>query len=158
MLGCLKVENGRAVIHEAVFLQNKIYSLRMVDPEGAASVEMKGKGIPKNALKKKRFEDYFRMNFKPIIDYAEFMRIGNHKHKLEHLACRKQGLSSYNDKVFRVSPNESRPLGHWRNVLQEDEAEVLELDSEPEVMDVESLEDSELEVLDVEPEVLDVSE
>ena len=58
----------------------------------------------------------------PNIDSSvEFIAMRSSRHQLEHRMIKKRGLTGDNDKVFQLGPHASRPLGHWRNSLAENE-------------------------------------
>ena len=46
---------------------------------------------------------------------AKFCQFRSIDHVVRHCDVSKVALSADNDKVFQVSPQHSRPLGHWRN-------------------------------------------
>ena len=57
----------------------------------------------------------------------EFHAMRSSRHHVEHRLIRKRGLTGDNDKVFQLGPSASRPLGHWRNGLSENEKDDVQL-------------------------------
>ena len=53
---------------------------------------MKCKGVPKSALAKKSFEDYYTMCMKGYEDTVEFRRIASYAHRILHIAQTKRAL------------------------------------------------------------------
>ena len=77
---------------------------------------MKGKGVPKRVLKAKAtHEMYYNMVKSPYKCYESFRAMRSQKQTNVVLELNKRMLSAYNDKVFQLSWNESRPLGHYLN-------------------------------------------
>ena len=128
-LGCFKYEgadNKKGIegedneIVEAVFLAPKSYAKRMAKEKKGKTLEIKGKGVPSAVLKE---------NFGCSLDYyknalltnksevATFRAFRSKDHIIKHCEVTKVALSAENDKVFQLSPTESRPLGHYKNSL-----------------------------------------
>jgi len=105
--------------------QAKMYALKMVDPSGKLTSYLKAKGIPTRDLKRlHRMEDFLDTVRQPNIDrQVEFRAMRSINHQVEHRLIRKRGLTGDNDKVFLLGPGASRPLGHWRNSLPEEQKE-----------------------------------
>ena len=57
------------------------------------------------------------MIFEPNESKATFRAFRSKHHTLEQVEITKKLLTGFSDKVFYVSPSETRPLGHWRNTL-----------------------------------------
>mgnify|MGYP000388254399 FL=1 len=138
-LGAMKIETGCNEIVEYVGLSSKMYSLKImghIDHLGDDSVDgilidyMKGKGAPKRALQAfATHEMYKKMIFDPEPSRITFRTLRSKKHTIEHLQIERKLLTSYNEKVFAVTPTFSRPLGHFRNrppLLQIQEIEEIE--------------------------------
>jgi hypothetical protein len=116
-------KKGLMTLWELAATQPKMYSLKTIDANGVVSCSMKGKGIPTRDLKRlQNHEDYVGVlkhtNLDPMI---EFHAMRSSRHQVEHRLIRKRGLTGDNDKVFQLGPCASRPLGHWRNGLSENE-------------------------------------
>jgi hypothetical protein len=118
-------KKGLMTLWELAATQPKMYSLKTIDANGVVSCSMKGKGIPTRDLKRlQNHKDYVMTLMHPNIDpLIEFRAIRSSRHQVEHRLIKKRGLTGDNDKVFQLGPNASRPLGHWRNLLAEDEKE-----------------------------------
>jgi len=103
----------------------KMHSMKCIDKDGNISYSMKAKGIPSRDLKRlQRHEDYVNTVMNPNVDTAvSFRAMRSRKHEMEHRHITKRGLTGDNDKVFQLGPNASRPLGHWRNSVPENEKE-----------------------------------
>ena len=78
--------------------------------------------LKKNAT----FETFQEMVDKPCLaktEYENLIENGNisfrsmlsKAHEVSVQNCKRVMLSCCNDKVFKISATESRPLGHWRN-------------------------------------------
>ena len=78
--------------------------------------------LKKNAT----FEKFKDMADKPFLTKAEyeslieegkieFRSMLSKAHEVSVQKCKRVMLSCCNDKVFKISATESRPLGHWRN-------------------------------------------
>ena len=78
---------------------------------------MKAKGIPKSALARKNFDDYFAMCVQAHEEDVEFRRIASFAHRIVHMSQSKRGLSCNNDKVFLLDAFTARPLGHHLNSI-----------------------------------------
>jgi hypothetical protein len=116
-LGALKLENETSFIREFGGLASKMYSLLMVDRDGQQHTHMKGKGVPKRVLASQAsHEQYMRMISEPFVSSATFSALRSHNHVVERLQVSKRMLTAFNDKVYQLSGQESRPLGHWRNM------------------------------------------
>ncbi len=124
-LGAMKIESGCNIISEYAGLSSKMYSLKIVghvdhlgnDSEDGLQIDyMKGKGAPKRALQAyATHEMYKEMIFNPSPSRITFRTLRSKKHTIEHLQIERKMLTSYNDKVFAVTPFFSRPLGHFEN-------------------------------------------
>ena len=110
-------------ILEFVGIQAKMYSLKTLGPDGKIGCSMKGKGIPSRELKRLQcHNDYVNVLNQPQVNTeVQFKAIRSKRHQVEHRHITKRGLTGDNDKVFVLGPNASRPLGHWRNSLAENE-------------------------------------
>lgn len=126
-LGCFKYEgagNKKGIagedneIVEAVFLAPKSYAKRMAKDKKGDVMEIKGKGIPGAVLKEqfgKTIDFYKDALLKNKAPLAKFRQFRSKDHVIKHCDVEKVALSAVNDKVFQVSPYESRPLGHYKN-------------------------------------------
>jgi hypothetical protein len=121
-LGCFKYEaagNKKGIqgqdneIVEAVFLAPKSYAKRMA----MGKMEIKGKGVPTRVLKESftNLDSYKSAVYSNEEAKAKFCQFRSIDHVVRHCGVSKVALSADNDKVFQVSPQHSRPLGHWRN-------------------------------------------
>ena len=63
------------------------------------------------------------MNLVSKADLTAARAMRSINHQVEHRLTRKRGLTGDNDKVFLLGPGASRPLGHWRNSLPEEQKE-----------------------------------
>ena len=116
VLGLLKAEEGDNIICEYVGLCSKMYALRLMSPQGEETTERKGKGVPRAVLlRNTTFEQYTRMAEAPYSSTATFRCMRSTNHEVHVRELQRKMLSCVNDKVYVVSANESRPLGHWRN-------------------------------------------
>ena len=97
-----------------------MYSFTTISPEGEESTTKKGKGVPKQelAIETTTFEHYERMVTEPYDSRITFRSMMSKDHSVSVRDVTRKKLSSCNDKVFNVTPLESRPLGHWRNSLR----------------------------------------
>ena len=126
-LGCFKYEgagNKKGIpgddneIVEAVFLAPKSYVKRMAKPKDDSNLKIAGKGVPGSVLQEnygstiEHFKDAVLKNRVSMATYNQFRSFN---HVVKHCTVTKVALSAENDKVFQVSPYESRPLGHVRN-------------------------------------------
>jgi hypothetical protein len=126
-LGCFKYEgadNKKGIpgedneIAEAVFLAPKSYAKRMAKEKKGNALEIKGKGVPGAVLKKQfgsTLEYYKEAMLKNKVAAATFRQFRSTDHVVKHCEVTKVALSADNDKVFQLSPTESRPLGHYKN-------------------------------------------
>ena len=88
----------------------------MVKPAGDYEEVMKGKGVPKRVLKAKaKHEMYLQMIKEPFHSYEKFRAMRSQKQTNVVLELTKRMLTAYNDKIYQLSWDSSRPLGHWRN-------------------------------------------
>jgi hypothetical protein len=119
-LGAFKLESGDACITEFVGLAPKMYSMLMRLPDGDLDTIAKGKGVPSAVLKRQTDHDSFRrMLFEPYESNATFKKLQSFKHQMHSLQMTKKMLTSLQDKTYQLSPTESRPLGHWRNSVED---------------------------------------
>jgi hypothetical protein len=150
-LGCFKYEgagNKKGLpgqdneIVEAVFPTSKSYMKRMALTKGDQSLEIKQKGVPGHVVKRcfdsiERYKEAVFTNSRQTVDFNQFRSFD---HVVTHCKTSKIALSAENDKVFQVSPYESRPLGHYRNneaVPDCPEWDLEESEEEPEQRTVE---------------------
>ena len=114
---------GLRTILEFAGLQPKMYSMKFIDKDGNISTSMKAKGIPTRDLKRlQQHQDYVDTVMHPNVDpTVSFRSMRSTRHQVEHRHITKRGLTGDNDKVYQLGPNASRPLGHWRNLLPENE-------------------------------------
>ena len=88
----------------------------MVTLYGEYDTSMKGKGVPKRALKAKARHDMYRdMVRAPFRCYETFRAMSSKRQTNVVLELNKRMLTAYNDKVYQIAWDESRPLGHSRN-------------------------------------------
>jgi hypothetical protein len=119
VLGAMKLESKTETIVEYVGLAPKMYSMLMTSSDGEHA-HMKGKGVPTHVLESNADHKSFRrMLFEPYSSTVSFSKLQSYKHQIHALTTEKRMLTCINDKVFQVSPLESRPLGHWRNLSPE---------------------------------------
>ena len=103
-------------ISEFAGCASKMYSLLMVTPSGEHEETMKGKGVPKRVLKAKAKHDmYVKMVHEPYNLYQNFRAMRSQNQVNVVLEINKRMLTACNDKVYQISWDESRALGHWRN-------------------------------------------
>jgi len=126
-LGCFKYEgagNKKGIpgedneIVEAVFLAPKTYAKRMAKEKKGGTMEIKGKGVPGAVLKEEfgsTVDHHKDALFKNKVSLAKFRQFRSKDHVVKHCEVTKVALSAENDKVFQVSPYQSRPLGHYKN-------------------------------------------
>jgi hypothetical protein len=126
-LGCFKYEgagNKNGIegedneIVEAVFLAPKSYAKRMAKEKKGKSLEIKGKGVPGSVLKENfgnSIWSYKSVMLSNEAEVATFRQFRSKDHIVKHCEVTKVALSADNDKVFQLSPYESRPLGHYKN-------------------------------------------
>jgi hypothetical protein len=181
-LGCFKYEgadNKKGIdgkdneIVEAVFLAPKSYAKRMAKEKKGGSLEIKGKGVPSAVLKENfgsSLDFYKNALLTNKSEVATFRAFRSQDHIVKHCEVTKVALSAENDKVFQLSPQASRPLGHYKNSvpappcpewdLADSEDEAVPLAKEmlanhqvsPAAVVVDASDDSEIEeVSDVEP-------
>jgi hypothetical protein len=132
-LGAFKLESQDGHYREYVGLAPKMYSLAKVEHEGAMTEEKKGKGVPKSVLKSKvTHEDFRRTLLDPLAarKEAKFKRFQSFSHKICTVETTRKLLTSVQDKTYQLNPLESRPLGHWRNRVPDDDdgASPMEVD------------------------------
>ena len=122
-LGCFKYEGANNKqglpgkddeIIEAVFATSKSYMKRMALGE---KLKIRQKGVPESVVKKAfhNIELYKDAVFSTRSQNVEYNQMRSLDHRVAHLTTKKVALSAENEKVFQVSPYESRPHGHWRN-------------------------------------------
>ena len=112
----LKVEEGDDIIVEYVGLCSKMYSYTSRSMVGVVTAVQKGKDVPASVLKKNTtFDHYKRMANEPYESTVTFRSMMSNDHEVRVKNVQRKMLSCCNDKIFRVSATESRPLGHWRN-------------------------------------------
>jgi hypothetical protein len=110
-LGTFKVECGDNTIEGFVGLGPKSYCKKT-----AKGQERKYKGLDKRTLKRLyNFEAYKRALLTNNSDCASFLTFRSVDHVVRHCQMTRKGLSADNDKVYMVSPYESRPLNHRLN-------------------------------------------
>jgi DNA polymerase type B, organellar and viral len=131
-LGCFKYEGAKTKkfpdkddeIIEAVFPTSKSYIKRMSleDPKrpDAQTLKIAQKGIPDGPVKEhfdtlELYKDTVFTNRRQTVQYNQFRSFD---HVVTHCTTSKVALSAENDKVFQISPHQSRPLGHFRNSLE----------------------------------------
>jgi hypothetical protein len=131
-LGCFKYEgadNKKGIegedneIVEAVFLAPKSYAKKMAKEKMAKekkgkSLEIKGKGVPGDVLEDSfgcTLDYYKKTLLTGKSEVATFRQFRSRDHIVKHCEVTKVALSAENDKVFQLSPQESRPLGHYQN-------------------------------------------
>jgi len=125
-LGCFKYEaadNKDGVpgldneIVEAAFLAPKSYVKRMAKVMKGSDLQIHGKGVPGSVLQDNYATiDHFKdAIFKNLVSKATYNQFRSFHHIVKHCTVTKVALSAENDKVFQLSPYESRPLGHVRN-------------------------------------------
>lgn len=103
---------------EAVFLAPKSYAKRLAKEKKGSFLSIKGKGVPGSVLKGQfgGTLDYYKdALLKNKVAPATFRQFRSKDHVVMHCEVTKVALSAENDKVFQISPYESRPLGHYRN-------------------------------------------
>jgi hypothetical protein len=111
VLGKKKVECGDNTIEAFVGLCAKCYA-----KDTPEKVERKFKGMPKLQLKRLyNFESYRKALLQNDTVPAKFLAFRSVDHRVRHCDITRAGLTADNDKVFLVSPTESRPLGHHKN-------------------------------------------
>ena len=105
-----------------------MYSMKTIDKDGNMHCSMKAKGIPTRDLKRlQQHQDYVDAVMHPNVDpTVSFRAMRSTRHQMEHRHITKRGLTGDNDKVYQLGPNASRPLGHWRNSLPEDEKDAAQ--------------------------------
>jgi hypothetical protein len=126
-LGCFKYEaadNEDSIpgldneIVEAVFLAPKSYVKRMKIPKKDKELVIAGKGVPGAVLQREfggNLEHFKDAVFNSQTRTATFNTMRSKHHIVKHCKVTKVVLSAENDKVFQVSPTQSRPLGHRLN-------------------------------------------
>ena len=93
-----------------------MYSLLMVTLEGILEEIAKGKGVPKRVLKKQtEHANYLAMIYAPYHSVANSSAMRSHKQNNIVLELEKRMLTAFNDKVYQLDWDSSRPLGHFRN-------------------------------------------
>jgi hypothetical protein len=128
-LGCLKYEgagNKEGIpgkdneIVEMVALAPKSYAKRMKNAKKGGIMEIKGKGVPTKVLEKNfgNLDFYKESLLKNKVSSITFRQFRSQDHIVKHCEVTKVALSAENDKVFQLSPYESRPLGHYKNKLE----------------------------------------
>ena len=145
-LGCFKYEaadNKDGVpgmdneIVEALFLAPKSYVKRMAIEKDGSTLKIAGKGVPGSVLHDKYGDtiDHFKdAVLKNRVSMATYNQFRSFSHVVRHCTVTKVALSAENDKVFQISPRESRPLGHWRNKGVEQTCPEWDLPWEDELM------------------------
>jgi hypothetical protein len=125
-LGAFKLESDRNCLVEFVGLAPKMYSFKVMQEDGEVSTYMKGKGVPSKVLKSlAKHEDYRRMLFEPYESSASFRKLQSKNHEICGFNMRKRMLTALQDKTFQEGPTVSRPLGHWKNHIPDDEEDEL---------------------------------
>ena len=115
-LGAFKLESLTSHIAEFAGCASKMYSLLMVTEGGEYDTSMKGKGVPKRVLKAKARHDMYRdMVRAPFSCYETSRAMRSQRQTNVVLELEKRMLTAYNDKVYQIAWDVSRPLGHWRN-------------------------------------------
>ena len=129
MLGLAKIETETKAIAEFAALGPKMYSMTLSDENMQLTTCMKGKGIPERDLKRLHVHDDYRETvFQPTVDrQVTFRAMRSSRHQVTHRLITKRGLAADNDKVFQLGPFNSRPLGHWRNLLPQGRKDVAQL-------------------------------
>ena len=118
-LGAFGGELGEDVVLEGTFAGSKCYCLLTLSGKG----KIRCKGVPLTALQRKAaaegyssvYELYRRGQASGERLAVPFGTLQPQSHVLQVRRTQRLVLGSLNDKVFQISPTESRPLGHWRS-------------------------------------------
>jgi hypothetical protein len=112
-LGAWKDEAGPAEIEEAVFLQAKLYAVKMPEED-----KLRAKGVPKAILNEYRFQTFKQLLVDPTPVYQTFHALRVVKNQSIKKEETKKCLSFVNDKIWMQKVGEEwvcRPLGHKDN-------------------------------------------
>jgi hypothetical protein len=111
-MGVFKDEYGDDRVVEETALGKKLYRLRRMSHKEV----VKGKGMPNAELKRQySSDDYWKALYHGEAKQASFNRMLRKDLILEHTTVTKFAIATVNEAVFLVSPNASRPLGHYKN-------------------------------------------
>jgi len=146
-LGGFKLESKEDCIVEFIGLAPKMYSIKLKLLDGEEKKIVKGckypkkpedtitkaKGVAGSVVKKNAPHEVYRdMLFNPKVSRATFRKLQSFKHKVCGLEITRNMLTSLQDKTYQLSTTESRPLGHWRNLLLDAKEEKEEEEEEEE--------------------------
>ena len=116
-LGAFKLESLTSHIAEFAGCASKMYSLLLVTEGGEYDTSMKGKwGAEARSQGEGQARHVSRHGACTLQMLRELPR--NEVEKADHrvvLELNKRMLTAYNDKVYQIAWDESRPLGHYRN-------------------------------------------
>ena len=108
-LGGFGVEYLPKRIVEEVNLRSKLYTIAFTD----GGSEQKCKGVMKRVCP--GHQDYLRTMESGRESSVTFSMLSSKRFTLGVVQMTKKALSPFNDKVFQLNAQRSRPLGHWRN-------------------------------------------
>ena len=112
-LGNFADEAAPLKIVEWVGVGPKMYSVEKSDGKNKS----RAKGVPKvvrKTLKHQKFRDMVEKHHEHSIS---FNRLQSKNHVMEVVPQTKKGLSAVNLKVYQLNAYQSRPLGHYKNIL-----------------------------------------
>ena len=121
-VGLFKHKQGDNPMVEAAYTAAKMYAYRCEEGEKSKTT-LKGKGVPTKALERqyKNVQAYREAILQHNASPAQFRSIQSQDHVPRHKTIVKKALTADNDKVFLLSPHASRPLGHYKNKLEEED-------------------------------------
>ena len=113
-LGYFKDEMNGKVITELIGLIPKMYSSK-IDEKSIQMMKQRKTGIPKKTLKRSlNFENYRKTLVDNESKKGMLNSIRSYQPQIFSITCNKQGLSSYDNKRFYFSNDESYPHGHYK--------------------------------------------
>jgi DNA polymerase type B, organellar and viral len=126
-VGLFKHEQGDRPMVEAAYAASKMYAYCCEDHSGEGDNAeddkhtLRGKGVPGWVLEAQfqTMETYKEAILTNNAPPAKFRRMRSKDHVMQHQDVTKVCLTGDNDKAFLLSPYQSRPLGHYKNNLQE---------------------------------------
>ena len=112
-LGGFGVEYLPVRIVEQVGLRAKLYSVLFSDVLKGKLSKQRAKGVMKRVMP--GHADYFDCMSTGFETSVDFCQLVSHHFQMAVEHRRKKALSPFNDKVYQLDGESSRPLGHWRN-------------------------------------------
>lgn len=122
--GKFKDEFNGVVVHEAVLLRPKMYSIKLVQSididDKHTDTKKKAKGNPSHKTNQMNHDDFKGTIFnngdvKKMVTYSSFFSIQSKNHEIKTVELHKISLSCLDDKVYQYDWDKCRAIGHYLN-------------------------------------------